>query len=655
MTRVFVRHISLAALVLLVVSLSSAQERVLTPEDIVNITAVHSPSVSPDGMSIAYVSNRPRLESPSGNPTDLWIVDAEGKNQRRFTWSAGNDWNPSWSPDGEWIAFLSDRDGSTQIYRIPVDGGEAEKITSAATSVRSFSWSPDGQSIAFVAQDPPDQSLIIEQKTGLDWNVVDRDKRALRLYLVYPESRQTHMISHGNYSIWHYAWSPDGTRFVTVATEQPTIDASYYGDLYFVDSNGSTLRLFAQTSGKTGPVTWSPDGRNVAVKIARVNGLEPIDGGVMVIPVEGGEGRSILEDFSGTVIDFGWYSNNEVYFTAQQDTRTTLNTVDIRNQRITKITDAGSVFTSISVTPDCRYFATAANTVNHPNEIWYGAFREREILRLTTSNPEVQEVALGDVSEVQWRASDDLMIQGVLIKPVGYVEGSRYPLIVQIHGGPEAASLQEWQGSWSRWGQLLAGAGYAVLLPNYRGSTSRGTGFIMANMGDMMGKEWEDILSGVDYLIQQGIADPERIGIGGWSYGGYTSAWAAARSSDRFKAAVMGAGISNWISFGGLTDIPNEMARAHWNGYMWDNKDIQWDRSPLKYIDNTAAPTLILFGENDARVPPSQGWELYNALKYYDVDTEFILYPRAGHSIVEREHQMALLNRVLDWFDRYVK
>jgi dipeptidyl aminopeptidase/acylaminoacyl peptidase len=453
-------------------------------------------------------------------------------------------------------------------------------------------------------------------------------------------------ITHGH---------PTGPDLSRLPRRQPTIDDSYYGDLYFVDSGGSTLRLFAQTPGKTGPVTWSPDGRNVAVKIARANGLEPIDGGVMIIPVEGGEGRSILEEFNGTVIDFGWYSNNEVYFTAQQDTRTTLNTVDIRNRRITNIIDEGTVFTSISVTPDRRYFAAAANTVNHPNEIWYGAFRERDISRVTTSNPDLQEIALGDVSEVRWRASDDLIIQGVLIKPAGYVEGIRYPLIVQIHGGPEAAFLQEWHGSWSRWGQLLAGAGYAVLLPNYRGSTSRGAGFIMANMGDMMGKEWDDILSGIDYLILQGIAEPERIGIGGWSYGGYTSAWAAARASDRFRAAVMGAGISNWISFGGMTDIPNEMARAHWNGYMWDNKEIQWDRSPIKYINNTAAPTLILFGENDARVPPGQGWELYNALKYYDVDTEFILYPRAGHGIIEREHQMDLLNRVLDWFDRYVK
>jgi dipeptidyl aminopeptidase/acylaminoacyl peptidase len=650
-----IRSIPLFIVYILAVSFSTAQERVLTPGDIVNITGVHSPSISPDGMSVVFVANKQRVEDVGDLLRDLWIVDAEGTTQRRFTWNAKNDWAPSWSPDGAWIAFLSNRDGNTQIYRIPVNGGEAEKITSAPTSVRSFLWSPNGTGIAFTAQDPTPQNVETAHKASHDWKAIDQDSRAIRLHLVVPENKQTRVISYSDQSIWYFAWSPDGNRLVTVATELPTIDASYYGDLYFVDSSGGRLELFAEAPGKTGSVEWSPDGRNIAVRNARAEGKEPINGGVLIFPVAGGDPRSILEDFSGTVVDFGWYSNNEIYFTAQQDTRTTINTVDIRNRRVTTIIDIGAVFTSVTVTPDRRYFAVAGNTVRHPNEIWHGAFREREITKITAMNPELENISLGEVSEVSWRGPDNLVIQGVLIKPVGYVQGTLYPLIVQIHGGPESAYLREWHGSWARWGQLLAGAGYAVLLPNYRGSTSRGVDFIMANMGDMMGKEWEDILAGIDLLIQQGIADPNRIGIGGWSYGGYTSAWAAARSSERIRAAIMGAGISNWISFGGMTDIPHEMARAHWNGYMWDNKELQWDRSPLKYIDGNDAPTLILFGEKDARVPPGQGWELYNALRYYGVDTEFVLYPRAGHSITEREHQLDLLNRVIDWFDRYVK
>ncbi len=645
------------SILLLIPLLVFAQERILTPEDIVQIRNVHSAQIAPDGNKIAFVAQRHRTaEDGPGSPfNDIWMLDKRDGEPKRFTWSARNDFSPAWSPGGKWLAFLSNRDGTTQVYRIPVDGGEAHRVTNAPAGVRSFRWSPDGKQIAFVSQDPVPEEIQREHKAGRDWKVVDQQHRTIRLHAIELATEESREVVRNDISVWNYSWSPDGRQIALIGTRTPTIDASYYGDLYLVDAQGGDATLFVELPGKTGPVSFSPDGRHIAIKNARGDGREPIDGGIFLVTKEAPEWSSIIEDFPGTVTSFGWVNNNELWFTTQQDTRTTLNNIDIRNTRVTPIIDHRGILSGISLAADGRQFAATGNTPDHPNELWSGSLRDRSVERLTLFNDHITDIDFGEVSEVSWTRPDGFVIQGVLIKPVDYQEGVRYPTVLQIHGGPEAAYLQSWHGSWSLWGQMLAGRGYAVLLPNYRGSTSRGYDFIEANMGDMMGEEWNDIVAGADYLIERGIADEDRLGIGGWSYGGYTSAWAAATAADRFKAAIMGAGISNWISFGGMTDIPDEMAIAHWDGYTWDYMDLHWERSPLKHIDGNDAPTLILFGERDDRVPPGQGWELYRALQHFEVDTEFVLYPRAGHGISEREHQIDLLNRVVDWFDRYMK
>jgi dipeptidyl aminopeptidase/acylaminoacyl peptidase len=634
-----------------------SQERVLMPEDIVRIQNVQSANISPDGDKIVFVLQRHRTpaDGPGSPFNDIWMIDRADGEPRRFTWSARNDYAPAWSPDGQWIGFLSNRDGAPQVYRIPVNGGEAEKITNTSGGVRSFQWSPDGTQIAYTSQDPVSEARQKEVQAGRDWIVVDQEHRTIRLHAIHLDTKESREVVRNTFNTWNYAWSPDGRRIAFIGTELPTIDAAYYGDLYMVDAGGGDATLFAELPGKTGPIAFSPNGRHIAIKNARGAGREPIDGGIFLVPLTTREWTSIIEDFTGTVTSFGWSEDNSIWFTAQQDTRTTLNAVDIRNYTVTQLLDIRGVIGGISIANDRNVFATTGNTPDHPGELWTGSIEERSLDRITNFNEHITGISLGEVSEVSWTRPDGLEIQGVLIKPVNYREGGRYPTVLQIHGGPEAAYLQSWHGSWSLWGQLLAGRGYAVLLPNYRGSTSRGYDFIEANMGDLMGEEWYDIVAGADHVIELGIAEPDRIGIGGWSYGGYTSAWAAATAADRFKAAIMGAGISNWISFGGMTDIPDEMALAHWDGYTWDHMEMHWERSPLKHVDGNDAPTLILFGERDDRVPPGQGWEFYRALQHFGVDTEYVLYPRAGHGISEREHQIDLLNRVVDWFDRYLK
>ncbi len=240
----------------------------------------------------------------------------------------------------------------------------------------------------------------------------------------------------------------------------------------------------------------------------------------------------------------------------------------------------------------------------------------------------------------------------MLVKPVGFRAGQRYPLVLQPHGGPEAADPNGWNGSYSRWGQMLAGAGYLTLYPNYRGSIGRGVTFAKADHRDLMGAEFQDMLDGIDHLVAQGLADPNRVGIGGGSYGGYTSAWATTYASDRFKAAIPWMGISNWISMTGTSDIFLENSTVHWNLVMYENYEKYWERSPLRHIDKAKTPTLIIHGAADPRVPPGQSLELYTALKWKGVPVEYVTYPREGHGVTERAHQEDFMKRVLAFFDK---
>jgi dipeptidyl aminopeptidase/acylaminoacyl peptidase len=239
--------------------------------------------------------------------------------------------------------------------------------------------------------------------------------------------------------------------------------------------------------------------------------------------------------------------------------------------------------------------------------------------------------------------------------PAGYQPGRRYPCIVQIHGGPESAYLDGWLTGYVAWGELLAARGYVVFSPNYRGSVGRGVAYAKADHKDLGGREFEDVLDGIEYLAREGYVDKGRVGMGGFSYGGYFSALAATRYSEHFRAASMGAGIANWLSFTGTSDIPYENSMVHWNLDVFKNMPLVWDRSPLAHVEKSQTALLISHGEKDERVPISQSWELYTAMKMLDKTVQFDIYPREPHGFLERNHQLQSINRNLEWFERYVK
>jgi dipeptidyl aminopeptidase/acylaminoacyl peptidase len=386
---------------------------------------------------------------------------------------------------------------------------------------------------------------------------------------------------------------------------------------------------------------------------------DPYAGSVYVVSATGGRPEHLTPGYDGTAIWLGWVpgqpSTIAIVGIERQTTRAyTLSPADRTRRPLATgdlILQAGMSFSR-----DGSRVAFPANHPTHPNEAFVLDRRASRPAptRLTRLNPQLDGVRLGEQEIVRWRSVDGLEIEGVLVKPVGYVPGRRYPVVMQPHGGPESADLNGWLGLYSRWGQLLAGRGIATFYPNYRGSIGRGPAFAMADHRDLMGKEFQDMLAGLDHLVSLGIADPDRIGVGGGSYGGYTSAWAATYGSERFRAAVMWMGISNWYSMTGTSDIFLENSTVHWDAIMYDHFDLYWERSPLAHIHRARTPTLIIHGAVDPRVPIGQSQEMYTALRWKGVPVTFVTYPREGHGVVERAHQLDFMRRVVGWFEQYL-
>jgi dipeptidyl aminopeptidase/acylaminoacyl peptidase len=324
--------------------------------------------------------------------------------------------------------------------------------------------------------------------------------------------------------------------------------------------------------------------------------------------------------------------------------------------QVARVFGGGSeIFGAVSFDARRQGFAAAASTTAHPAEVFVVNVRNRTAQRLTTHNPWLSQVALGAQETISWAGAEGMRIEGVLVRPAGFQEGRRYPLAVLPHGGPEGVDLNGWTTNPLYPAQVLAGRGYVVLLPNYRGSGGRGVAFAQGDHRDLGGREFDDVLLGIDHLAALGIVDRDRVGISGTSYGGYFSAWAATRHSDRFRVAIPFAGLTHWTSFMYTTDIPYEMSVTHWDLWCHENVGLCWDRSPVAHVTNARTPTLIGHGLVDDRVHPEQSIELYNALRLQDVPVELVLYPREPHGLRERAHQLDYMRRITDWMDRYLQ
>ncbi len=631
----------------------------LTPEQIINMKIPGDVAISPDGSRVVYALSIQRTEGEETGRrhSEIRVADTASGESKRYTSSPGRSWSPRWSPDGSRIAFLTSRfddEKRAQIYVMPLGGGEGERITDEESSVSTFRWFPDGERIAFLVTDPESPEHESAEEEGKDWTVVDSSYSHRRLWEIDVRSKEKRLLTPYDLTIHEFSISPDGKKIALTTAQTPRTDDSYmFKKLSMLRVGKRKLSVLYDPKSKMGNPVWSPDGKFISYN-GGIDSSDPTPGSLFVVNAGNGEAVNLTEGFAGTVTWSDWLDPDRIVFVAVTGTKTALYTIGRDGSDLEALIEDGPVFTSMSLSRDRKHGAFRASTSFNPPEAYYTSIGRTDVKRLTWSNPDIEEAVLPEQETIRWKARDGLEIEGVLVKPIGYREGEHYPLVVRVHGGPEYAYLDGWNASYSGV-YNLAGRGFVVFMPNYRGSYGRGVAYAKADHKDLGGRELTDIIDGIDHLADIGMIDRDRVGIMGGSYGGYLSALAATKYTERFKAAIVLAGITNWNSFIGTTDIPYENSLVHWDLWTYDEPSLGWERSAIAHIRKANTPVLIIHGEEDRRVPISQAEELYTALSIQGVSVKFVRYPRAGHGLSEREHQLDSLNRTLNWFETHLK
>jgi dipeptidyl aminopeptidase/acylaminoacyl peptidase len=649
---------------------SSAPRRV-TLADLLDLKVVSDPQLSPDGNRLAWVvaeSNKTETPKPRSR---IWGMALAGGSPRPLTGEHATDAAPRWSPDGRRLLFVSDRKeaGKPRLYLMSLGGpdtlgGEAELLWPSAGDVSQPCWSPDGRHVACLMTDAETDEQRKRNERKDDPRVADEALKFDRLWVIDVETRAARGVTGERVHVWEYDESPDGSRFVALASDRPGEDAWYRAALVTVPAAGGEATPLCSTGRQVAMPRWSPDGGRIAFLSCTWSDRGVIGGDIWVVDADGGKLRNLTAESGVSASCLAWEPDSTgILFLGYGDGQLTAGRVvpdtgEMERFWTEPITAAERTQPRFTLDRTAGTMALAREDPGHPRDLWTFS-RTQGWQQRTDLHPALRNVAWAAVEERSWTSVDGRAIQGLVVHPMDGSAAAAAPLVVLIHGGP--ASLWPYRlaaGGNVDWAQWLAAHGYRVLLPNPRGSLGWGVPFTEANLGDMGGRDLQDILAGVEDLVSAGLADPARIGVGGWSYGGYMTAWAVTRPGAEvrypFRAAVMGAGISNWLSFHGTAEIPAWDA-LFWQASPYDPDGPYQPFSPINHVQHVRTPTLILHGGDDPTVPASQAQEFYQALKERDVPTQLVIYPREGHPIQEREHQRDMLERILAWFDQHLR
>ena len=650
-----------------------AAQRPVEAKDLLRIREVTDPQLSPDGAWVAYtVSTSDTVEDK--RDADIWMSSWDGKRSTRLTWTKNREHAPRWSPDGRYLAFLSSRDDPReveQLWLLDRNGGEAERLTDLPGGVSDYAWSPDGTRLALIASDPdPNQPLPGQDTTKKRPHpiVVDRfrfkydevgyiGKEREHLYVFTLAGRKAELITPGPYDEQSPAWSPDGRSIAFLSRRRPEYDRTDNWDVYVVAATAGAeprqLTTYAGADmdpewGNRAP-SWSPDGKLIAyVQGGKPELLYYAGQKVAVVPVEGGPARILTGALDRNVLSPTFSPDGKsVLFLLEDDRVYQLARVPAGGGEIERLVAGKRSIEDLSVGRDGR-IALTSSTTEHPTEVF--AAEGGELRRLTGQNQAwLKQVRLAPVEEISFKSRDGTVINGFMLKPADYRPGTRYPTILRIHGGPVWQFFHDFGNlDW----QVLAANGYVVLGVNPRGSSGRGEKFASAIFAAWGEKDGDDVLAAVDHAVASGIADPARLGIGGWSYGGILTNQVIARDR-RFKGAISGAGQGN-----ALLGYGTDMYTLEYElelGKPWANLDA-WRRvsQPFLRADRIVTPTLFVCGQEDWNVPLINSEQMYQALKSLGRDTELVIYPGESHSIKRPSFVLDRMERYLAWYGEYL-
>lgn len=633
-----------------------------TSEHVARLRYVTVAKVSPDGKNIAYVLSVPRKpfkDDDGPNWEELHVILGED-GSRPFITGEVNVSAVQWKPDGRSISFLAKRgkDKNRSLYVIPLDGGEARNVLSFDTDISEYSWSPDGSRVAFVATEKEPKELKDRKEKGFKQEIYEEDSASVRVWLATPDdpdAKPKPLELPGVPSELH--WSPVGTNLALALAPTSLVDDSYMKrKLHVFNADSGAIVSSFQNPGKMGDVAWSPDGKHLAlISAADIN--DPAEGRLLIANPDDGSLKDVLPNYEGHVNAIEWQDNNTIMFLGAEGVWSTFGEVGRDgNNRKTHVPSGQITASTFSLSQDGQSAALVIDSPQHPSELFVMRHGGAAPIRTTGSNPWLTGMQFARQEVVQHKARDGVMLEGLLIRPLNEDKGTRYPLIMRVHGGPEAHDHNGWLTGYANPGQLAAAKGFAVFYPNYRGSTGRGVAFSKMGQADPAGKEFDDLVDAVDHLVSIGLVDKNKVGVTGGSYGGYATAWCSTYYSERFAAGVMFVGISDKLSKSGTTDIPNEELLVHALKRPWEDWKHFLERSPIFHVEKAKTPLLIMHGKDDPRVPPSQSAELFRHLKTLgQAPVRLVWYPGEGHGNRKAAAKYDYNLRMMQWFEHYLQ
>src|SRR6266545_3099413 len=600
---------------------TSDQATVWTPELSMKVKAVGGVQVSPDGKRVLYTVNEPVMVSEKSEYlTQIWMASADGGDAYQMTFGEKPSTNPDWSPDGRWIAFTSSRSGKTNLYLMRSTGGEAEMITDVKSGVGGLAWSPDGKSIALTMTDPPTPDEEKNNKGKDDSRWVDENVKMNHLYVI--------------------SIAKDGAKDGEGKREPRQLTKGAF-------TVGSGL-------GGAGGFDWSPDGKSVALTVSDNPPTWAFQNRINILSADGGAPRPLAPTFDEQPNLIGWAADGKrIYFSETRGTTTAISAINVETGAVTDIEKGRAVYGGINLNRARAMFGITMQNNDAAVEAYVTRADNFSPAKVSAVNADLPKLPLGKMEVVRWKSQDGTEIEGILNYPVSYKAGARVPLLLVIHGGPTGVFTQNFAAGPGLYPTAVFNArGYAVLRANPRGSSGYGKKFRYANYKDWGGGDYKDLMAGVDHVISTGVADPNRLGVMGWSYGGFMTSWVITQTK-RFKAASIGAAVTNLMSFTGTADIPGFIP-DYMGAQFWDNLDVYRQHSAMFNIKGASTPSLIQHCEGDLRVPISQGYELYNALKQQGVPVRMLVMPRQAHGPTEPKMLLKVMQTNVEWFDKMI-